>query len=204
MKAIIFLNGDPPSDGEIARAAASGALTVCADGAYGYLRGKLRPDVIIGDFDSLDREPAEEGIEVVRYPAEKDFSDGDLCVRYVAERASEVDIYGAFGGRADMAYANISLLYYLFTRGVKGRLLGGGTSVTLEKGCFSLRVGVGATVSLEPLLAKAHILQSKGLKYPPDGLTLDRLYAQGVSNEAVEEEISVTTENELLVFIRTT
>lgn len=203
-RAVIFLNGDPPTQGEILASMAGDPFAICADGAYSYLKGVVRPHVLLGDFDSLDPAEVEEGVRVVRFPADKDYTDGHLAVELaLGEGCRTADIYGGFGGRPDMAYANLSLLYQLKRNGGYGRLIGGGYTVTLESGAFSAEVKPGACVSLVPFFESAHILSTKGLKYPLSDAVLDRMHILGVSNVATESRVAAETEGELLVFIQT-
>ena len=54
-------------------APAPGDFVIAADGGLKYLDALgVKPDLVLGDFDSLGRVPA--GGNVLRYPPEKDFS----------------------------------------------------------------------------------------------------------------------------------
>ncbi|MDR1940135.1 MAG: thiamine diphosphokinase, partial [Clostridiales bacterium] len=91
-KAVIVLNGqyipETLDDG----------FVICADGGCGLLRGAgLRPDIIIGDGDSMPPfYDIYSGVKSIKYPADKDMTDGEICVRYAAaEGFGDVVIYGA-------------------------------------------------------------------------------------------------------------
>ena len=206
MNFIIFLNGDRPTEGDLdyVTGLAKSATVICADGAYDYICGKIAPDILLGDFDSITHEPELAGAKIVRYPSEKDYSDGYIAMREAIDGGAEnVTVYGAFGGRADYAYINLSLLYQAKKSGVKASLVGNGNIVTLESGKIEKRVPIGSTVSIAPFFESAHILSSEGLKYPLRNITLDRAHADlGVSNVATDERISILAEGEVLVFIR--
>lgn len=201
MRAVIFLNGDIDVSPETA---ASGAdMTVCADGAFDRLRGVVVPTAIIGDFDSVTRKDFPSGSRVISYPPEKDHTDGELCVAYAIESgASELDIYGAFGGpRPDHQYGNTSLLYLAKKRGAFARLLTQEWEVTLRNGAFALEAKKGGYVSLAPFFERTHILSTKGLKYSAADVVLSREQSLGLSNEATSDEVEVATEGETLVFV---
>ncbi|MBR4319584.1 MAG: thiamine diphosphokinase [Oscillospiraceae bacterium] len=90
----------------------SGEMLICADSGYRHaLKQKLKPDVLIGDFDSYT-EKLPEDIEIIRYPVEKDVSDTWACVQYAKEKGYNCfKIYGAFGGdRIDHSIANLQLI----------------------------------------------------------------------------------------------
>ena len=190
--AIIFLNGDPPTKEDLIEAAelAADSIVICADGAYDYIDGIIEPNILLGDFDSITKEAG--------------YSDGFLAMQTAIEKGVEnVFVYGAFGGRADYAYVNLSLLYQAKKAGVKAALIGDGNIVTLESGKIEKHVPIGSTVSFAPFFESAHILSSEGLKYPLHDITLDREHADlGVSNEATRENIAIVAEDEVLVFVR--
>ncbi len=62
-------------------APAAGDVVVAADGGLAYLDGAgIVPNQILGDFDSLGRQP--KGANVTAYPPEKDDTDMLLAVKY--------------------------------------------------------------------------------------------------------------------------
>ena len=75
----------------------------------------ISPDLILGDFDSLEKEILEKyskTIEISRYNSEKDFSDTELAVEICKSKGfNNITILGCFGGRMDHSLANINLLY---------------------------------------------------------------------------------------------
>ena len=201
MKAVIFLNGEFDSDP--VEAAKGADFTVCADGAYDYLRGRIVPTVILGDFDSVSERDFPIGSEILTFPPEKDFTDGHLAIASATERgADEIDVYGAFGGvRPDHAYANLSLLYLGKKRGAFVRLISRKWVVTLENGKFSTAAKRGGYVSLVPFFESSHILSTKGLKYSACDVTLYREQSLGISNEANGDVVEVDLSGETLVFV---
>ena len=79
-------------------------LVIAADGgAAKALAAGLRPDVVIGDGDSLpevEREHLEAiGVEVRRADVDKDESDSELCLLAALEaEATLITFFGALGG----------------------------------------------------------------------------------------------------------
>ncbi len=201
-KAVVFLNGTPPS-AELVNSIGDlcGYFTVCTDGAYGYAAQYTDVDLLLGDFDSLDlpnvRIP--ETTEIMRYKAEKNFTDGYLAVKECAARGiKSAVILGAFGGRPDHEYCNYSLLPLCRELGVSARMAGENYDVYFVDNVIKLKVKKGATVSVVPFSDKAHILYTKGLKYPSDGLTYDKIenlsadeLVMGVSNLAESETVEI-------------
>jgi hypothetical protein len=71
-RAVVFVNGEYEDDGFYRRRFAGADLTIAADGGARFLlRAGLLPDVLVGDFDSLDESQVEAlaaaGVRVVRH-----------------------------------------------------------------------------------------------------------------------------------------
>ena len=73
-----------------------GDLLIAADGGYAYLQGQ-KPDLVVGDFDSLGYVP--EGEQIIRHPVQKDDTDMLLAVREGLKRGyRKFVLYGGIGG----------------------------------------------------------------------------------------------------------
>jgi len=198
MRAVVVADGDPaPSDARIAEDA---ELLIAADGGAGWLEeiGR-RPDILVGDLDSVDpavvRRLAAAGTEVIRHPAEKDASDSELALGVALDRgADEVVMLGALGGgRLDHELANLLLLADPELPGRDLRIVRAGTTVRVLAGRASLELGCGpgSVVTLLPVGGNAQGVATRGLRYPLDGETLRVGRSRGLSNEVVEAPASV-------------
>ena len=86
----------------------------------------LVPDIIVGDFDSYTGELPETDAEMHRSVPEKDDTDTMLAVRIAIERGcTDIDLYGALGGRTDHTIANIQTLRFAREHGCRMRICGG-------------------------------------------------------------------------------
>ena len=85
-------------------------------------RRVIVPDLLLGDFDSMDQ-PADFD-RVRRVPVEKDDTDTMLAVKTGLEQGcGEFYLYGGTGGkRLDHTLANLQTLLYLRRRGARGYL----------------------------------------------------------------------------------
>ena len=157
----------------------------------GYLRALergIRPDLLVGDLDSLGHAPT--GVEVVTVPVEKDFSDGELGVRQAALRGiSSLEIYGAIGGRPDHFLYNLHLLKLALDLGIRAVIRGDRTDVYYTESTLLLGASVGDTLSLAPFGGTAHILKATGLRYPAEGAALTMNGTLGLSNECTAERV---------------
>ncbi len=86
---------------------------VCLDGGYDYARAAgIEPDVLMGDFDSLESPvPEDSDIRILRFPPEKDYTDLELAFRLIdpAEHP-ELLVIGGLGGRLDQTLVNMQML----------------------------------------------------------------------------------------------
>lgn len=184
----------------------TGDLLVAADGGLRHVQALgLRPDVVLGDFDSLGYVP--EGPAVQQFPVEKDDTDSMLAARLGLRRGYRRFLfYGALDGpRLDHTLANFQTLSYLTDQGGGGYLVGGTYLATvLAQG--SLLFGPKATgiVSVFCLGPDATGVYLRGLQYPLTDAVLTAAYPLGVSNHFLgcPAEISVGTGRLLVLWDR--
>ena len=164
-----------------------GDLVIAADGGFDHLkRMKIKPDVLIGDFDSISELPC--GIEAVRYPVEKDETDAFLAYKLGAERGyREFVVLGGTGGRIDHTLANYSLMFYAKSENRSLTVIGSGTKAYAAVNEKKILIGKkGKGVSIFAFGGSASSVSIKGLKYEAEGITLKPEFPLGVSNSHTE------------------
>ena len=89
----------------------------CADGGANLLE-KLGvvPMEIWGDFDSVPENILEKyeksGVIIKRFPKDKDFTDGELILKYISEKKyDKIIVIGGLGGRKDHELTNLNLMF---------------------------------------------------------------------------------------------
>ena len=161
-------------------------LLIAADKGYKYLEELgLKPDVIVGDFDSYGRRPEAEGAEIITLPEEKDITDMHAAIN-IGERRGywNFHIYGGGGGRPDHTMANIQLITYLAECGKFGYIHYRDTIMTVIRNCqFTLPDNSSGYVSVFSLSEVSDGVSIRGLKYELEGERLNNAYPLGVSNE---------------------
>jgi thiamine pyrophosphokinase len=189
-------------------------LVIAADGgASNARRLGLRPDLIVGDLDSLPADAVEQyrrdGVEVIAHQAEKDASDTELAVAEALQRgADEVVILAALGGeRAEHTLANMLLLSLPQLAGRVALLVDGPTSVRVlgVAGPQELTIhGLpGDFVSLLPLSEKASGVTTGGLRYALHDALLGQGSSRGLSNEMTASAATVAVSGGRLAVIHT-
>ena len=161
---------------------------IAADGGYEFLcHNKMKPDLIVGDFDSLGTVP--QGANVITHPVMKDDTDMLLAIKEGLKRnCTFFAIFGGVGGRFDHTFANVQHLAYLKEHGARGILFGDTmhmTSLKEEGLCFD--ACFKGTVSVFALSDKAEGVCISRLKYELENACLTRYVPLGVSNEFIGE-----------------
>jgi thiamine pyrophosphokinase len=169
--AVVFLDG-AYEDAAYYRAWAAAALVVAADGGARFLMAEgVRPDVVVGDFDSLasaaSARLAADGVELVRHPVRKDATDGELAVEEALRRgAGELVLAGALGA-LDHTLGHLAILRRLAARGVAARLVAPQLTVRafVAPAETTLDAVAGTRVSVAPLGVDA-VVTLLGFDYP--------------------------------------
>lgn len=172
-------------------------------------RNGIRPDVIVGDFDSADGEVlsyfrGQEGVEIITLNPVKDDTDTEFAIRHAIEKgASTITVLGGTGSRIDHMLGNIELL---------GIGLASGIPIILQDSCNRVRMidrGItidkaeqfGVYVSLIPYTAQVEHLYLRGFKYPLSDYCMTGFNSLGVSNEIVDERGEISFEKGILLVI---
>ena len=125
-------------------------LIIAADAGYlNVQKAGLRPDVIIGDFDSSEKPNTDTPIET--FPILKDDTDTMLAIKYGLNSGyKRFAIYGGLGGeRTDHTIANIQSLAYIVDHGGEGFLVGENETFTLiRNSSITLHSEKGKTLSV--------------------------------------------------------
>ena len=168
-------------------------LVIAADAGYLNLqKTDIKPDVIIGDFDSAKKPEADAQVEA--FPVLKDDTDTMLAIRYGFQSGyKRFEIYGGIGGeRTDHTIANIQSLAYIAEHGGSGTLVGENERFTLIKNSsVTLHSEKGKTLSVFAYGGIAEGVSIKGAVYESDSLELSPFFPLGVSNKFKEDTATV-------------
>ena len=183
-------------------------VIACDSGLEFFARNKLCPDLILGDFDSADREVVETfrlrtDVKLEQFPAQKDWTDTELALRRALELSPDgIDLVGAMGTRLDHVLGNLQLLALGLKAGIPIHLLDAHNRIRLIDRPLILKKEeqYGDFVSLIPHGGAVFGLTLKGMKYPLEGATLTSDVSLGISNEIIEEKAEISfTEGALFV-----
>ena len=164
-----------------------------ADAGYlSLIHAGLNPDLIIGDFDSMDKPDAD--CELIQLPVVKDDTDISYCIKEGFRRGySRFLILGALGGaRISHSLANIQLLTMVKDLGGQAVLSFGDTRLTVMNPGERITFPDSAAGTLSVFsLSEESTLSLSGLFYPLDHGKLSRHFPLGVSNHFTGQDASV-------------
>ena len=160
----------------------------------------LKPDLVIGDFDSLGFVP--DG-PVLRFPKRKDDTDTMLAVKEALRRGfRRICLYGAAGGRLDHTVANLQTLLYADREGAECYLCGETeTATVLSNGSARFAARAAGRFSAFAVNGPAEGVTLTGLSYEAAKIALSPTFPLGVSNEFVGKEAVITVTNGTLLLI---
>jgi len=179
-----------------------GDFVIAADGGYRSLLSLgVKPDLVVGDFDSLGYEPKD--VECIRHSVKKDDTDMMLAAREgLARGYDRFMLVGGLGGRLDQTIANIHILSYLAEKGARGVLAGQKENALVVKNAAAeFHAGQTGTVSVFAWGGPAKGVTIEGLEYCLKDAVLDCGMPLGVSNTFIGEAARISVKDGSLLVI---
>ena len=172
------------------RAAAAGAsCVIAADGGLRHARSLgVRPDLLVGDLDSVDRETLERypDLQRVVHPSDKDALDLELAFDEALARGVEgVLVCGALGDRLDQSLAGVAVAERYHRDGLDVTLNSGDALVLPLRRSESRRADIAAGTVMSVLATLPGTRVSlEGARWTLDRAALEPGVGLGVSNLA--------------------
>ncbi len=164
----------------------------------------IRPDLIVGDFDSYEKPYMD--VETIVLPREKDDTDTAYAAGEAIRRGfRDVLLIGAAGGREDHTLVNLFLLFRFDTCGIRARLADDYSEMEvvskepayIEDSCLYF--------SLVNMTGTAKGITIKNAKFPLENAEITSEYQYGTSNEVLPgktAEVRVKEGRVLLIKVR--
>lgn len=176
-------------------------LIIAADGGLAHTAAlRQKPDVILGDFDSLGYTPRDAQV----FPVEKDDTDVMLAIRHGLQKGfREFLIYGGMDGpRVDHTIANFQALAFLRRHGAHGYLVGSHALATVISGQTAVfSSDFTGILSVFCMGKDASGVTLQGLQYPLENHTLSSDFPLGVSNHFMSTPAQVTVQDGALLLL---
>ena len=177
-------------------------LIIAADGGYSTLKKlNIKPDLVVGDFDSLGAIPENEN--VIKHPVKKDDTDTLLAVKIGLEKGYKTFvIYGAIGGRLDHTVATIQTATFVAENGGIAYIYDGNYTVTtIKNSSIKFKNTPKGYVSVFTLSGVAKGVTITGLLYETNDVELTPSFPIGVSNEFIGKESEIAVKDGVLTII---
>lgn len=111
-KIMIVGSGNEYRKDKIREHAKSGAFIIACDGGYDILSScGIKPDLLIGDLDSIKTDIKKIDVPTEKYSREKDYSDSELAIKKSVEYSAEnISLFAFTGNYPDHTIYNYKLL----------------------------------------------------------------------------------------------
>ena len=197
MHTIVAAGGDSPHEmwhETLGRA----DLVVAADSGLAHLYAlRLRADVVVGDFDSVDPAHLErataEGAHIERHAPDKDATDLELALAVALHAGTtELTVIGVGGGRIDHHLAGLAVLADPRWSTMRITALVGADRIHVVHDHITLTGPTASIVTLIAVGGPANGVTTTGLRWALHDASLSPTSTLGVSNEIVDSPATVS------------
>ncbi len=210
LRALIFVNGEINQPDKLLSLINADDFIVAVDGGLRHILAmNLKPDLLIGDLDSVQPEHLkwvqERGIQIVRLPVHKDETDLEAALEHViALGIKDIILLAAIGDRIDHTLANIFMLTKPALSGHSIQIWDGNQEIIVISGDVEIFGSKGDLVSLLPLGGRVMGVTTDELEYPLNQEDLYSWNARGISNKMASDHARVVVEAGYLLCIHHT
>ena len=201
--ALVICNGEVLSNIAIAPLLRKKPFIVCADGGANRARKLgIRPDVIIGDLDSITPSTKKFFSNVETIKVESQFStDLEKALDYlVKHRYRSAVVVGAIGGRPDHSLSNFSILKKYHGR-IHLMFSDSLCDIQIIDRKIVFESGIGSVISLLPL-GRCDGITTAGLEFPLHNESLELGVREGTSNTVIWSPVRISVKKgSLLLFV---
>ena len=165
------------------------------------------PTVSIGDFDSISEIELQKlmnsGTNLIKLNTHKDETDTEVAILHAMTlSATEIQVYGALGGRLDHTLANIRLLLKFVKKGIKIQLVDKTNLVRiLSPGHYEFEPLKASYLSFFALEEAVENLTLTGVKYPLKDYLLHQDDIRCISNELMATTFTISFSDGFLLMI---
>jgi thiamine pyrophosphokinase len=198
--ALIIANGTLPPPAVMRRLIASAGMVICADGGANQARRRnIRPDVIIGDFDSVVPATRKFFHSVPQiHISDQETTDLEKALLWcIGSDIPDIIITGASGDRIDHVTGALGC-FRKYAGLAAIRFVDSLCQIVPVGRRLSMNVQRGTKISLIPVGACTGI-STTGLRYPLRGETLELGVREGISNAASGKRVTVKVESGTLL-----
>jgi thiamine pyrophosphokinase len=203
--ALIVAGGNPIKEAVLDHLKAYSWVVAADSGLDQAIRLGIRPDLVVGDMDSVSPAALEhainQGIAIERHPRAKDATDLELAIDAAALRGfATATIIGGTGGR--MAHTLANALVLTRRRDIHlGWLTSKAQIAAMRSGSSRDYPATYGTLLSVLAVGESADCTSVGLLWPLDGNPLTVGSTRGISNEVIESSASVSVHSGLVLTV---
>lgn len=207
MRALVVSGGTPPSKNLLLSYLKEDDFLIGVDKGCNCLYDYgLKPNLILGDFDSANKEVIksfkEDGIEVLEFNPEKDYTDSDLgYIKAKENGADEILFFGATGSRIDHSLGNIGILLKSLREDIKLEIIDDNNRMFLIDKESIIKGIYGDIVSFHALSDVVKNVSIKNAKYELSGYDMKLLEPRAICNEFLNKDINISFDSGTIMVI---
>jgi len=167
-------------------------MIFCDSGLQHLEQLRVKPDLIVGDFDSHENPRLD--VETIVLPCEKDDTDTVFAVKEAVQRGFEdFLLLGVVGARLDHTLGNVYTLLWLDSLGKTGSIIDDYSEMELVSGKPARISDKYPFFSLLCIDGRAGGIDVQNAKYPLPDAEITCEYQYGISNEVLPGETAVVS-----------
>ena len=177
-------------------------IVYCDSGLKHLEALRISPSLIVGDFDSHENPHLD--VETIVLPCEKDDTDTVFAVKEAIKRGfADFLLIGVIGARFDHSLGNVSILLYLDSQGIKGKIIDDYSEMELVSSEPAYIDDSYSFFSLLNVSGTARGITIENAKYPLNNAEITCEYQYGISNEVLSGQTAkVTVSNGKLLLVK--
>jgi len=203
MHALIIANGTLPQSDFVRALVKFVNFVVCADGGANHAQTLgIKPDIIIGDFDSITPSTKIFFQNILQlHLDDQNTTDLEKAIEHCLDRKiTSIDVVGALGSRIDHTTGSLGC-FKKYGEKIHIRMIDSKGELILIRKEVHLEMREGEKLSLIPL-DRCTGVTTRNLKYALNNDTLELGVHEGISNEATFQQVSIRVETGTLLLYR--
>lgn len=200
----IICNGDDFSLEKLKKYCSESDYIIAVDGGLKILDSvAIKPDLIIGDMDSIDESVLKKytDVKIKKYPLEKDYTDSELALKKaIGLNPENIYIISGTGSYFDHSYANIVNLLRNKNKGINIKIITGNAEIFTVKKKLKLVNLINRRFSFFPI-CKVTGIDMEGCKYFFKKKKNLKFTDYSISNVITENKFKLKMKKGKIIFI---
>ncbi|MFA9398607.1 MAG: thiamine diphosphokinase [Clostridiaceae bacterium] len=208
MNCLIFSGGKSPNYKTVSKYLDDSKIIAADSGGEFLYNNRIKPDFLIGDFDSISQEALDYfidlDVDLIRLNKDKDYTDTYIAVQKAIElKPDKIFIFGGTGTRLDHTLGNINILLYLLKKKIEAYIIDDNNMLFLSDKDIVINGNKNENLSLFSFGNKVSNLSIKNSKYELENYDLVFGDSLCISNEFLNKDININFDQGILLIMKT-